>query len=190
MNICTLAFFKLLREEDPSESSLEIFSVLPSSSKSFLLTRSGWLVITAFYPKIKFRLWIKISDKLFFPKTESSSNMPSFQGHDKAILHFQYWQTWNAIWKASTAFEHGCLTQVNLESSLLLGSATSSWLRKKREGKNLLSISKINRDKDRSICEYLEKLTNLMHIKAIFGKKDMFSLKVWIIQSTAKTFNK
>lgn len=37
---------------------------------------------------------IKISDKLLLPKTESSSNMPSFQGHDKAILHFQYWQTW------------------------------------------------------------------------------------------------
>lgn len=57
MNICTLAFFKLLREEYPLESSLEISSVLSSSNMSIQLTRSGCFVITTLYPKIKLRLW-------------------------------------------------------------------------------------------------------------------------------------
>lgn len=71
------------------------------------------------------------------PKTESNSNMLSFQGHDEAILHLQYWQTLSAIWKASTAFAHGYLTQVNLDSTLQLDlqtglpldSAVIGWLR-------------------------------------------------------------
>lgn len=46
INVCTLAFFKLLKEEYPLESSSEIASVLSSSDTSVQLTRSGYFVIS------------------------------------------------------------------------------------------------------------------------------------------------